>query len=166
MANTPDSLSPGVQAEVRQAIAWSWTSSKDEPKDVTATLERAGVPTKGRVLVVVGFQGCTTHNFEELLKTAAAKNATLYVINALPSTPDPGIRINGKELHVATKLTSPRDIREAATELGLSARIDESGTFPVVISTRSQLIEDGKTVIEVKTKPLSSREPSPAIYRA
>lgn len=143
--NIPLDVGDAARQAARGAL-WQEAASGENPRE---GLRRAGIPLDKRVLVVIGFQGCLTHNFAELEQLAKRNEATLYVINGYPDTPDPNpqITVSGRPLEgtISNKLLTVRDVMDVANLLGLTARIGGQG-IQTVISSGSLLFENGQVI--------------------
>lgn len=162
-------FSADIRAQAAEAgdIILAQLSNILNGKDPEAGYRKAGLPPTGRVMVVIAYNGCETHDFAKLENKAKANNAKLYIINGNPegadaASPSITFKDNGKIRAVeATIITpkkndktfmTPQQIVDLAGDLGLGARIDGKGT-PVVISTGEKLFENGKP-LEIKKAAL------------
>ncbi len=154
MTEPVKSLPATVLHEATAAASWQEAAYGTDPK---AALAMAGIPLTGRALVVIGFQGCGSHKFDELETLAKQNNAILYVINGWPGSPDPNIYIDGRKLEgtvvsPAARNNTPDKIYEIGTMLGLLSRIQGQGSEKAVISSGRVLLENGEP-IKIREQP-------------
>jgi hypothetical protein len=154
-----------LSEEIRRAAAEAAQNAQWVAGETTAMrgLKKAGIPTQGRVMVVIGFEGCGTHDFAKLEQRAKDNGAHLYVIHAAPDFPFKEISVNGRPLKgtVLTKLDNLKDIMSVASDLGLLARIDGTGSVKAVTSSGVIIFDDGKPTLP-KRSELQQRADAPS----
>lgn len=86
-----DIFSPKLKQQASEAAApillaagGALESPTVNPQKAQSALEKLRIPTTGKVLVTISYEGCGTHDYPTLEKAAAANGAKLYVIYGQP----------------------------------------------------------------------------------
>lgn len=155
----PIDLSPEIQAAAQEAaapmlLAGALDAPKVDAAKVKAALTKLGLPTSGKALVIVAYDGCGTHDFPTLEKAAKQNNATLYVVYGNLNDPAAtqknkeklsiGVTEHGKPRQLNAHIVLPpnvsaEEIATLANSIGLSVRSGAGG----ISSLGSALYEDG-----------------------
>ncbi|MES2984774.1 MAG: hypothetical protein V4735_06285 [Pseudomonadota bacterium] len=166
MTHDINALPPTTLADAR-AAGWQVAQLNLSGSNPEEGYRQAGLPKNKRVLVVIGYQGCSTHDFLKLENEARTQGADLVVINGNTTeagsekqnyTPQINVRITtpeGKPTHrplngliVTPKnadgtLMSPAQISELGNKLGMPIARGTNSSDPVS-STGAKLFENGK----------------------